>query len=207
MPNYWNMKHLGLAVLLFVSIRFSAIDGISSIHADGNIPWVRQSFNLPLAPVFQDTAYPSEPTATVDNGYPGQPTSTESSVATSSSSTQTTEQSTVSLSPTLLPGTPSVTPGNPNDLFLTENAEMGLSQATPLPSKTSTPTSTQTITTTSIAPTEVLASDQGFNMNWGGFSIGFIAIVLVGGGVGWWVFRHREVKTTSKDNHDEPSPD
>jgi hypothetical protein len=79
-----------------------------------------------------------------------------------------------------------IVPTLANDIYLTENAEMGQSQATPVPSDT--PTVSPTVTTT-VSPTNPLlltTETPSFIMNWGAFVLGFLVIIILGCGVGWW---------------------
>ncbi len=198
MAAIWNRRSLGLAVLMIFSIQFSL---------KGALPWGRIEPSHPLspyissqqeAPVYQETSYPPPTTQVTDTTSPGYP---EPSTATSGPSpTQTNTplpgsttpaivQFTATNAPTATEGTPQNTPTGVNDIFLTENAEMGQSQATPLPTETSTPSSTPTITATPIPATDA-SIDQGFKMDWGAFLIGFFGMVVIGS-AGWLAFLKR----------------
>jgi hypothetical protein len=97
---------------------------------------------------------------------------------------------TVVVTPTLKTGTPLFTPTAANDIYLTENAEMGQSRATPLPTETPSPSATLTATPLPTQPTATLPPDQGFEMNWGVFLVSFLGMIVIGG-VAWFTFLKR----------------
>jgi hypothetical protein len=201
--NGFKLK-LGLAVLVFFSINGPWI-GSAFIHGTAESHFPPNIANL-AAPVLQDTSYPpaptqgdtqgypQPPTATTGSGYPGPETATPGLVSTS---TPVPNQTTAAATPTLGTGTlavPSKTalasPTTANDIFLTENSEMGQSRATPLPTETPSPSATLTTSPTLIQPTATLPPDQSFKMDWGVFLGAFFAMIVVGGAA-WFTFLKR----------------
>jgi hypothetical protein len=213
MPRKFSINHIGLLALLIFSFPLFSSNGSTVFFASLNSLVGQQEYHLQAAPVYQDTGYPSESTTPPYIAYPEEPTATEFVEPTFTEAPlpdQATEEPTNYVE-TILPtqtlqGTLSPLSETPNNPFLTENAEMGQSQATPLPSETATPTSTSTITSTPNATPEVIV-DQGFHMDWGGFSIGLLGMVVLGGGVSWWMLRRRMIKIEPEVNHHEPPAD
>jgi hypothetical protein len=129
----------------------------------------------------QDTAYAPPPTSTTSagQGYAPPPSNTPQPTLTQSQLGLTPS---VTLAPGLLPttvatsaaATGAVTGTQLSDYFLTENAQMGLSSATPGPSPTPTATSTSTVT-----PTPLPSPVPPYHMNWGAFSLGFFGVILL----------------------------
>lgn len=127
------------------------------------------------APHAQDPGYP-EPGSTIapppsNNAYPEPGADTPSAAL---------PTATVTNTPTL-----------PPDVFRTEDAEMGEvlvtppGDATPAPTHTLINTATPTPTTTATPEPTVVAAveEEGFQMDWGLFSIGFAIPILIGCGV------------------------
>jgi hypothetical protein len=149
-------------------------------------------FSILPAPPLQSTEYPppETPVDTTSAGYPGPATATTGALATA---TPVLGGATLPLA-SASPGLPSVTPSQTltpgGDIFLTENAEMGQSRATPLPTETPSPSATLTDTPTPVPPTPTAPPDEGFAMNWGVFLIAFVGMVVLGGAA-WLAFLKR----------------
>ncbi len=198
MPNHHPSKQYSLILLVFFSVNYVLMGAPSIGLPVRPISHAARNFSLNSAPALQLTDYPVNPTLPPDYGYPGdQPTATEVLNETPAPypSPETGSTDVIpSPSETVSTGTvsPAGTADNPNDIFLTENAEMGQSQATYQPSETLIPpTETPVIATVAGAISTDLPPDQSFNLDWGGFMIGFFGIVLIGGGVGWWFLRNQ----------------
>ena len=195
--------NLGFAILIFFSI---GIPSKGSHWAAGSIDSrLPPAFSFLPAPVLQATSYPfpttqavpssypEAPTATSISAYPGQPTSTPGSGVTP---TLILNQNGTAV--TLTPGTPGTpAPTGGNDIYLTENAEMGQSQATPLPTETPSPSATLTVTLTPVrSPTVMpLPPDEGFQMNWVVFLAAFLGVIVMGGAA-WLIFLRRLITPT-----------
>ena len=166
MPHNHNRKFLGFILLLLIATPFI----------------LGQSYPPP-------TAYPGPPTQPYATAYPrpftetpNLPTSVPATFTPPAYQAPVTSQTeSITLAPT-----------QANNTFLTENAEMGQSQATLVPSDT--PLVSPTITNSPL-PTNLIplpGDTQSFAMNWGAFILGFIAVILIGGAVGWWfLYRQR----------------
>ena len=201
MRNQKNTWRYGSILLVFFAANLIWAGSHDASYFKQLFSNVGQSYSLFSAPSNQETTYPQPPTLPPQNGYPGQPTVTEAAGNTPTSSQEPgTDQTPVntpiaSETPAETSGespVPSTTSGSPNDIFLTENAEMGQSQATHLPSETLPPTETQPASAVVLpAIASGAEPNQNFQMDWGGFSIGFLAVVLVGGGIGWWLLKKR----------------
>jgi hypothetical protein len=133
------------------------------------------------APHFQDPGYPGPDDSGDPNSYP-YPEPGQGNTPTSTLPVQSTPVSTITIT---------LTPTSPPDIFRTEDAEIGDTLVTPsgeeTPAPTHTPINTNTPTPTVTAtpePTPIPAvEEEGFQLDWGLFSIGFAIPILVGSGV------------------------
>jgi hypothetical protein len=190
--------NLGLAMLVFFSLG-GPLKGTALWHASA-YSFLPPFFSLLPAPPLQSTGYPA--TQVITSGYPEPPTATTgpASSATKTATPGLTSSATPVVNQTIIPTTPGLPTGTPSqtstagqDIFLTENAEMGQSQATPLPTETPSPSATLTTTLTPTLPTQppaVIPPDEGFQMNWSVFLISFFAVIVIGGAA-WLTFLRR----------------
>lgn len=151
----------------------------------------QQSTSYPVSTSSDSTGYPDQATATSSSDTPtatftpfGSPTETSPVLQ---SATPTPLTTMMAAGTTLAPGTSST--NSQDNLFQTENAEMGQSSATLLPSETTTMIPELTPEFTPKASNS--ATSQAFAMNWLGFGIGLLAVLVIGGGVGWFLL-HRQ---------------
>jgi len=190
---------LGIAILVLFSIHVSLM--AASLRSGPSFSHLLSSrvFSLLAAPAMQDTAYPPPQTQVTDSGYPAANTPTATSGNPGSGTA--TPSPTHGLTPganttqpaqtlTLPSGTQQHTPTTGSDIFLTENAEMGQSQATLVPTETPSPSPTQTLTATLTPFATAILRDQGFTMNWGAFTLGFFGMVIIGSAA-WFVYIRR----------------
>ena len=196
-----NKLNLGLTILVFLSV-VSPFGGTVLAYGSAHSP-IPPFFSLLPAPPLQSTLYPPPQTEVTTSGYPEPPTATTApgnqgtqtaTPGSTSSSTPLPNQTAATLTPTQATGTPTQTPTAGKDIFLTENAEMGQSQATSLPTETPSPSATLTATPTSTLkpapPTTAVPLDESFAMNWGVFLIAFLGTVVIGGAA-WLAFLKR----------------
>jgi hypothetical protein len=203
---------LGYAVVLL----FAANTSFRGLSSSGIVIYSNSlssyKINLLAAPYLQATSYPPPSTESSPTAYPApqtptflppSPTANHASSTTSiiptvpgsGSFTLTPPQSGTGIVPSPQPGTQISTSIQNNDLFLTENAEMGQSQATLIPTDIPSSSPTTTISPTLIYSLSTVVPDQSFKMNWMAFIIGFISIIGIGCGIGWWFFRRQGSRT------------
>ena len=196
---HYTKPTLGLAILVLFSINISFSYSSYKIGVPFSPLLSSRVFSLLPAPIIQDTSYPPPSTQGPTTGYPAQNTSTESSgypgPATNTPVTLVTQppglkQTQPGQTLTVSSGTQPIPPTTEEDIFLTENAEMGQSRATHLPTETPSPSPTVTITATLLPLSPTISPDQGFVMNWGAFIMGFFGMLILGG-VAWFMFTRR----------------
>jgi hypothetical protein len=170
-PRFWRIGRLILVMGLVILGLLNAAAGVRAVQVSGEA----------AAPRVQDPGYPTPESVEPTEGYP-QPENEETPVGYPTAGEE--------IATPIITPTQTLTPTLAPDIFRTEDAEIGESQVTPsgseTPGFTPTPVNTVTPTTTMTATPEPIiaaAEDEGFNIDWGLFSIGFAIPVLIGCGI------------------------